>query len=302
MKLTRLLGIVTLLLQRDHVTAPELAERFEVSRRTISRDVEALCEAGLPVMTVQGYGGGISLSRAYSLNRSLLTRAEAQALIAAVRALSGVSALEDPQSLLDKLPQAGKGGAMEVDLSAFHGRTLSEKIKALRDAMDKCRLVSFSYSAPGGESLRRAEPCRLLYRYSSWYLFAYCLGRQDFRLFKLDRISGLQILEEHFTPRSVAPEQEPFSQYFAEDQYQLRAVFDPSVRYRLVEEYGPEGFAERADGLYAELSFSSYAWMRGWVLSFGDRVRVLAPQELRRDLAGQARKMAEMYPEDELTN
>ena len=82
MKIDRLIGITMLLLQKGKVTAPELAERFEVSRRTISRDIEDICRAGIPLVTVQGYGGGISIAEGYRVNKAFLTEAELQAVFA----------------------------------------------------------------------------------------------------------------------------------------------------------------------------------------------------------------------------
>ena len=91
MKIDRLIGILSILLQEDKTTAPELAERFEVSRRTINRDIEDLCKAGIPVRTVQGTGGGISIMDGYRMDRTILTSRDMQMILAGLRSLDSVS-------------------------------------------------------------------------------------------------------------------------------------------------------------------------------------------------------------------
>ena len=123
MKLDRLIGILSILLQREKVTAPELAARFEVSRRTIQRDVEALCRAGIPIATAQGAGGGISILEGYRVDRTLLTAPEMQAILAGLRSLDSVSGTRRYAQLMEKLC-AGAGtlvpGSADLLLSLIH--------------------------------------------------------------------------------------------------------------------------------------------------------------------------------------
>ena len=124
MKLDRLIGILSILLQRERVTAPELAERFEVSRRTIQRDVEALCRAGIPLVTVQGAGGGISILEGYRVDRTVLTGPEMQDILAGLRSLDSVSGTCRYAQLMEKL-SAGAGTLIPegadtlIDLSSW---------------------------------------------------------------------------------------------------------------------------------------------------------------------------------------
>lgn len=299
MKIDRLMGILTLLLRRDSVTAPELARRFEVSRRTINRDIDDLCRAGIPLVTVRGHGGGISIAEGYRIEKSLVTREELQALLAGLRGLDSVSSTPRAGALADKL--AGKGriepdDTIVIDLSSHYRDSLTEKIELLREAALRGRIVSFRYYYGQGESERRVEPYKLVFKWSAWYLLAYCLRRQAFRLFKLNRLWELREEAETFLPRAIPEEELAFGAFLSQENYRLSAIFDAKEKYRLVEEYGVGCYAQREDGaLLFERDFASYENMRQWVLSFGDRVQVLSPRTLREDLRKQAEKLLSMY-------
>ena len=103
MKIDRLIGILSILLQKDKVTAPYLAEKFEVSRRTINRDIEDLCRAGIPLVTTQGVNGGISIMEGYKIDSTLLTSTDMQAILAGLRSLDSVSGTNRYMQLMEKL-------------------------------------------------------------------------------------------------------------------------------------------------------------------------------------------------------
>lgn len=196
MKLERLIGILAILLQQEKVTAPALAELFEVSPRTIRRDVEALCQAGIPLVTTQGAGGGISILEGYRVDRTLLTAPEMQAILAGLRSLDSVSGTRRYAQLMEKL-SAGSctlvpGGAhLLIDLSSWAKTSLPPKIEVIQTALENHRTLSFTYFAPKGTSQREVEPYYLLFHWSAWYVWAWCRTRQDFRLFKLGRMTDL---------------------------------------------------------------------------------------------------------------
>lgn len=302
MKMDRLLGIVILLLQRDQVTAPELAERFEVSRRTISRDIEEICQAGIPLVTRQGSGGGISIAEGYKIDKALLTNEELQSILAGVRGLDSVSRSAGLKKLMEKLSgrdrQVTVDDTIVIDLASYYQESLSQKIELLRDAAKLRKYVSFRYYAPKGESVRMVEPYRLVFRWSAWYVFGFCRERQDFRLFKLNRLWELAETGETFLPREIPTEALDFERWQADEKYRLKARFAPSEKYRLIEEYGVGCFTAGADGeLLFERAFANYSNMLEWVSSFGDRVTVLAPQVLRDDLRRQAINLLQKYSE-----
>lgn len=295
MKIDRLLGIVTLLLQQDRLTAPQLAQRFEVSRRTINRDIEDLCKAGVPVVSAQGYGGGFSLAEGYKLDRSLLTREELQSLLAGLKGLGSVSGPAALDNLLDKLTPKGDRVETEdiiIDLASHYQSTLVPKLDTLKQAIRARHVVCFQYDCPTGRGARRAEPFRLVFKWSAWYLLGYCLEREDFRLFKLNRLWDLRVSEEVFSVRDLPARALDFGSRFDSGRFRLKAVFSDRARYRLIDEYGPDAFSVQADGgLLMERTFSSYDHMREWVFSFGSQVRILQPAELREERKRQAEEI-----------
>ena len=174
MKIDRLIGILSILLQQQRVTAPYLAERFEVSRRTINRDIEDLCKAGIPLVTVQGANGGISIMEGYRLNRTLLTSSDMQAILAGLRSLDSVSGTSRYQQLMDKLEvnhtTLASNSHILIDLSSYYKSTLAPKIELIQDAIEGRHYIQFDYYAPGGEGGRLIEPYLLVFQWASWYV------------------------------------------------------------------------------------------------------------------------------------
>ena len=169
MKIDRLMGIVTLLLQQDKITAPELARRFEVSRRTINRDIEDICRAGIPLVTTQGYGGGVSIAEGFKLDKSLLTGDEIQAILSGVKGLDSVSDTSHFPALVEKLAD-GNSDDILIDLASHYQGSLTEKIAAIRAAIRDRLPISFDYYYEKGQCRRILEPYKLVFRWSAWYV------------------------------------------------------------------------------------------------------------------------------------
>ena len=279
MKMERLIGILSILLQREKVTAPELAEHFEVSRRTIQRDIESLCRAGIPISTAQGAGGGISIMEGYRVDRTVLTAPEMQAILAGLRSLDSVSGTRRYVQLMEKL-SAGTGGLMSggahmlIDLSSWYKISLPPKIELIHGAVQQHQTISFTYFSPKGESVRTVEPCYLLFHWSAWYVWGWCQTREAFRLFKLNRMTALTA-DEPFAPRSAPlPDLEPERIFPANEQVTVR--FAPACRWRLVEEYGVDSFTVEPDGwLRFTGDFPDADSALSWVLTFGDKAELL---------------------------
>ena len=294
MKLDRLISILTILQQEKKITAPKLAERLEVSRRTINRDVEALCQAGIPIVSTQGAGGGLQLMEGFQLDLSLFTRQELSAILTGLRGLDSV-AQSPGAALVQKLSGAALPEELSIDLAAWYKDELAQKIDLLRQAIRERRCVAFHYAGPGGESEREIEPVLVVYRWYDWYVFGFCRTRQDFRLFKLRRLWGLVFSGESFEPREVPAEKKQFGLNMTDD-YMTEAVYQPREKYRLVEEYGEKSFETLPDGrLLAKWGFSGPEDAVWWFLSFGDQVQVLGPQELVERMREVSEKIYTMY-------
>lgn len=302
MKIDRLIGILSILLQQEKVTAPYLAEKFEVSRRTINRDIEDICKAGIPIVTSQGQNGGISIMEGYRMDKTLLTSSDMQAILAGLKSLDSVSGSKRYQQLMEKLAMGNSSvlasnNHIMIDLASWYRSSLTPKITVLQAAVTDRRKVEFNYYAPGGESRRSIEPYLLIFKWSSWYLWGYCCEKQDYRLFKLNRMAELKAAEEQYEPRQI-----PVPDLSAERVYPLgidvEAVFEPDMKWRLIEEFGMESFTEQEDGrLRFSFGFADKENLFGWLLSFGDKAELIKPVELRRELYEMMGRLQKMYRE-----
>ncbi len=302
MKIDRLLGIITILLQRDKVTAPELALKFEVSRRTIQRDVEDICKAGIPIITYQGGDGGISIAEGYKLDKTVISVDELNNIIAGLKSIDSVARTEDIGRLITKLlPKqnpTGTGEKILIDLASHNKSSLSDKITLIRKAISESRLVSFEYYSEKGVSYRLIEPYIVTYRWSAWYVYGYCTEKADFRLFKLNRLWKLKFLDEVFDIKEINSDDLKLKDFFQDDII-LTALFEKETEYLLVEEYGPDCFEVTDQGkLKVSIGFTNREYIYRWLLSSGNRVEVLEPVSLRADIIKTAKNLLKVYEHD----
>jgi len=281
MKLDRLMGILTVLLQNDRVTAPFLAEKFEVNRRTIGRDIDSLCQAGIPVITHQGAGGGISIAEGFKLDKNFLTNSELSEIIAALKGLGTISENSHIERTLDKLGANSNSlvslrEPIVIDLASYYKKDLAPKIEMIKQAILNNKIIQFDYYYSKGESRRRIEPHIVVFQWISWYVFGFCLERKNWRMFKLNRLWNINVEENLFTPRAIPPEKYDFNSHFTSE-IKLVAIFDKSTKHQLIDSYGFDSYHETDEGLYFEFPFTNKRHMIGWLLSFGDKVKVLEP-------------------------
>lgn len=303
MKIDRLIGILSVLLQEEKVTAPELAEKFEVSRRTINRDIEDLCMAGIPIQTEQGAGGGIRIMDGYRMDRTLLTSKDMQMILAGIRSLDSVSGSHYYSRLMEKIKTGSSDfvsgrDSILIDLSSWYKDSLAPKIEVIQTAIEERKLLSFVYYSPRGESVRKIEPYFLVFKWSSWYVWGWCCEREDFRLFKLNRMDRTEIAEERYQVRAV-PTPDLSNEKIFPGKIRIKAVFEPEMRWRLVEEFGPSCFEVQEDGkLLFHCEYTDIEHMVQWLLTFRDHVEVLEPEEIRREILGIAERVAQIYGKD----
>lgn len=298
MTIDRLIGILSILLREEQATAASLAARFEVSPRTIQRDVDRLCRAGIPLRTVRGAGGGISIMEGYAVKQTVLTDADRGAILAGLRSLDSVSGTGYYRQLMEKLPpsRASAGDdCVTIDLSSWYGPALAPKLAALKTACAARRLAQFTYCAPGGDSHRTVEPYQLVFRWSSWYLHGWCREREDFRLFKLNRMLDVAVLPECFTPRPAPSPITPAERLYP-DRLQSLIRFSPAARWRLIDEYGAESFSSQEDGfLLFRRGFPDKEELFRWVLSFQSQAELLEPHHLRQEFFSRLKEICRKY-------
>ena len=300
MKIDRLIGILSVLLQQDMVTAPCLAERFEVSRRTINRDIEDLCRAGIPIVTMPGAGGGISIMENYKVDRTVFTTREMQDILAGLRSLDSVSGTNQYGLLMEKLAAGGSdfvagNQSVLIDLSSWYKADLAPKIEIIRAAIDGRQELEFLYFSPKKEGRRRIESYYLIFRWSSWYVWGWCTSCRDFRLFKLNRMAELKLSGAGFEPRKV-PLPDLKNERIFPGGIRVKAVFEPECKWRLVEEFGLDCFEEQEDGkLLFHADYTDQDNLISWLLTFGDRAELLEPENIRKELRELIEAMRKRY-------
>ena len=300
MKIDRQLGILSILLQKESVTAPYLSEMFEVSRRTINRDIEDLCKAGIPIVTRQGANGGISIIDGYKIDKTMLTHDEMQDILAGLRSLDSVNGTNRYGQLMEKLSIGSSdflvgNQSVLIDLSSWYKDSLAPKIEEIRKAIEQHRELEFFYYAPGGESQRVIEPCYLIFRWSSWYVWGWCIKRGDFRLFKLNRMDEVIISEQEFSRRQV-PMPDLSDEKIFPGRIKVKALFEKDCKWRLVEEFGPECFSVQQNGkLLFHADYTDKENLITWLLSFRDKVELLEPEEIREEIKVNIECMKKKY-------
>lgn len=300
MKIDRLIGILSILLQKDKVTAAELSDKFEVSRRTIIRDIDDICKAGIPIVTTQGKGGGISIMEGYKIDRVLLSNEDIMAIFTGLKSLDSVSDNPHYRQLMDKLStENAKTSDSEnhiiIDLAAWDKSAVSGKIELIKSAIKNNNIISFKYYAPNGESTRIVEPYHLIFQWSNWYVWGYCTARQDYRLFKLTRLFELKDTGEKCEQRYAPP-------YKFERLWHLNGKitatvrFDASMKWRIIDEYGMDIPRFNADGS-SELThtWSDKQNFFGVILSYGDKAEIVSPPELRKEFIELVKNILNTY-------
>jgi predicted DNA-binding transcriptional regulator YafY len=299
LKIDRLLGILTILLQNDQVTAPQLAEKFEVNRRTISRDIDSLCQAGIPIVTRQGMGGGISIVEGFKLDKSILTKNELSNIIIALKGIGSISDQSPIERTLDKLGAnteavVSMSEPIIIDLGSHFKTKLTDKIELIKKAVVEAKIIEFRYYYHKGIVERKIEPYFVIFQWNAWYVFGFCLLRQDWRLFKLMRLWDLSLSDEVYNPKVIPTDKRDFNEGFTED-IKLVAIFDVSERYKLIETYGLDSYQETEEGLHFEMGFTNEKFMINWLLSFGCKVKVLEPSGVILTIQDEARRMIKQY-------
>ncbi|MDE6599813.1 MAG: YafY family transcriptional regulator [Oscillospiraceae bacterium] len=300
MKIDRLIGILSILLQKDKVTAAELAEKFEVSRRTIVRDIEDLGKAGIPVAASQGRGGGISVMEGFKLDRTLLSEEDMKAILTGLQGLDSVSESSRYRRLMDKLDAenavgaVGAGNSIIVDLSSWDKNAVSPKLETIKQAAEGNKKISFMYYSPERTERREIEPYRLVFQWASWYVWGFCTKRNDYRMFKLTRMTDLTVGEK-FAPREI-PDYTCDKLRHTRGEIAVRVKFDSSVKWRLVDEFGAEYLTEDEDGsITLDFTWSDVPSFYSYIAGFRDAAEIIAPEEYRKEFSELLEKMLKKY-------
>jgi predicted DNA-binding transcriptional regulator YafY len=301
MKMDRLFGITTILINKGSVTAQELADRFGVSTRTIYRDIDILSSTSVPVYTNKGHGGGIHLLENYTLSKALISDRESENLLLAINTLQATqypeldSILEKMGALFKKLPDYD---LVEVDFSLW-GSSPNEqdKFNDIKRAMLQRNVILFDYvNGEGHKSARLAEPEKLIFKNNAWYLMAFCRQRQERRTFRISRLKNLKVTTETFE-RKALPGPETEERSAAQQPLIVLSLRCQAQMINRLYDYFDESYlTPNGDGSFSlEVSLPEGEWLYNYILSFGSLVEVIAPVHIRNIIMQRIQEMLKIY-------
>jgi predicted DNA-binding transcriptional regulator YafY len=308
MKIDRLVSIIMILLDKKRIGAQDLADKFEVSKRTIYRDIDTINMAGIPVRSTSGVGGGFEIMQQYKIDRKVFSTADLSAILMGLSSLSGMIRGDELVNAFAKVKSfipADRVKDMEVqanqifiDLSPWMGnRKIEACLEIIKTALQEQRLLSFDYSDRyGNKTTRTAEPYQLVLKGHHWYWQGYCHKREDFRLFKLSRISNLKILEDFFTPRDFPKPQLDFTDIAQTMQKRIKLRVHKSVMDRVLDYCTDEHVSPDGDEHYiVSFPFIENDYYYNILFSFGDQCECLEPLSVRREMKRRIQDLAAIY-------
>jgi len=308
MKVDRLVSIIMILIDKKRIGAQELADMFEVSPRTIYRDIDTINMAGIPVRSTSGVGGGFEIMENYKIDRKVFSTADLSALLMGLSSLSGmmrgdelVNALAKVKSFIpaDKAKDIEvKANQIYIDLSPWIGnKNIQPYLETIKKALQESKLLSFEYADRyGNTTARTAEPYQLIVKGSHWYWQGYCHKRNGFRLFKISRTSNLQIQEEFFTPRDYQRPQLDFTDILETMQTQIRirihrSLMDRVLDYCTYEHFSPDG----EEHYLVSFPFIENEYYYNILFSFGDKCECIEPLHIRTEMKRRIHDIATIY-------
>ncbi|WP_338977283.1 MULTISPECIES: YafY family protein [Fusobacterium] len=297
MKDNRLFRILYYILEKEKVTANELADKFEVSVRTIYRDIDSISSVGVPIFTTQGKGGGIKIDNEFILNKSLFDANEKEQIIAALQGLEKTNEAYKSELItkLSALFKIKNSNWIEIDFTSWgSNNTYQDLFNALKTTIINKNIISFSYNSSKAEKInRKVKPIRLLFKEQDWYLYAFCLLRNDFRYFKLSRMKDLEVLainyEDNFENAVLKKELK------YENIVNIKLKFDKSVAFRVYDEFNEAIEEDEKGNLYVEIKIPNNYKLYNYIFSFGSNVEILEPKEIRNQFKNMINEIAKKY-------
>lgn len=308
MKIDRLVSIILLLLEKERIGAQALAEMFEVSPRTIYRDIETINMAGIPVRSISGVGGGFEIMEQYKIEKNVFSTTDLSSII---MGLSGFSQMMNNNELVNTLTKvksfipaekakdiALKSKQIHIDLSPWIGnRNIQTYLELIKTALQENRVLSFSYiDRHGNKTTRTVNPYQLVLKSNHWYFQGYCHDKNDFRLFKLSRISNLQLSEEVFSPEEFLTPQLEFEDILQTLQTTIKIRVHQSIMDRVLDFCPYEHFSPDGDQYFTvHFPFIENDYYYNILFGFGDKCECLEPSYIRREMKRRIDNIATLY-------
>lgn len=308
MKIDRLVSIIMVLLDRQRIGAHQLADMFEVSLRTIYRDVESISRAGIPILSTPGVGGGFEIMQGYKLDKKVFSASDLSAILMGLSSLSNMVRGDEVVNALAKVKSfipaektrdiTLKADQIHIDLSPWIGnKEIPLNLEVIRTALQESKLLSFAYvDHHGNRTSRTAEPYQLVLKNSHWYWQGYCRTRQDFRLFKLSRTTKLRIMEECFAVRENPKPQLDITDMVEKLQILItirihKSVLDRVLEYCMYEHFTPDG----DEHYLVSFPFIESDYHYDILLGFGDACECLKPLHIRSEMQRRILAMLTLY-------
>ena len=308
MKVDRLVSILLILLDQPRIGAQELAERFEVSPRTIYRDIDAINRAGIPVRSTSGVGGGFEIMPEYKMDRTVFSTSDLTAILTGLTGLSNLMRGDELVNALAKVKRfipverakeiECKTDQILIDLSPWMGnRNIQPYVELIQTALQESKVLSFEYlDRFGNRAARIVEPYRLVLKGNHWYLQGHCAARDDARLFKLARMSNLNRLETSFSPREMPKPQLDPSDVLAARQIRIKlriqkTALDRALDFCIEEDVSPDG----EEHYIVRFPFIENDYYYNILLGFGDKCECLEPPHVRAEMKRRIREIAAIY-------
>ena len=308
MKVDRLVSIIMVLLDKKRIGAQELADMFEVSLRTIYRDIDAINMAGIPVRSISGVGGGFEIMEQYKIDKKVFSSADLSALLMGLSNLKGMvqgdelaHALAKVKSFIpaDRVKDIElKANQILIDLNPWMGnRNMQPYLEIIKTALQESKLLMFEYADRyGNKTTRKAEPYQLVLKSNHWYWQGYCHERKDYRLFRLSRISNLEILEELFTPRDYPKPQLESTDILATLQFKIKIRIHKSVMERVLDFCDNEDFMPDGDEHYlVRFPFIENDYYYNILMGFGTKCECIEPLHIRSEMKRRIYEVASLY-------
>lgn len=299
MKINRVFEILYILLNREKISSKELAEKFEVSVRTIYRDIEIISGAGIPIFMTQGRNGGISLLQNFTLNKQVLTENEKKDMLIAIQSLNSFNK-ESAKSIFSKLSSLfgeNQRDYIKIDYSGWEN-TIEKQFELSKEAILLNKRLSFNYiSTKGEKTYREVEPYVLWFKSKAWYLKCFCLEKNEIRLFRLSRITNIRILDENINltklDEAVLIEEKKQVQ---PEKIKIKLKIDSSQEYRVKDDFLEQDISyDNEKNLIATLNVPENEWLYGYILSYGSFATVIEPEYIVENIKKRLQKNLSNY-------
>ncbi len=308
MKVDRLVSIIMLLLDKERIGAKELADLFEVSPRTIYRDIDAINMAGIPICSTSGVGGGFEIMPNYKLDRKVFSTGDLSTILMGLTSLSNTVRGEELVNAVAKVKSfipaerakdiEVKANQIYIDLSPWNSnKNIQPNLELLKRALEENKVISFEYvDRYGNQTIRKAEPYQLVLKGNHWYLQGYCYKREEFRLFKLARISHLQIPNECFEPRPYEKPLLDVQEMAGKMQTEVKIRIHKSIADRVLDYCEYDHFTKDGENDFIVcFPFIENDYYYDILLGLGPKCECLEPQQVREEMKKRIQEMGNRY-------